>query len=65
MPRWLGAVLLIAIGIGSLVQAVLDPHVTVPGISKRALPVWASRVYLGVLAAFSILGGVAVYFGGS
>lgn len=65
MPRWLAAVILIAIGIYALVQAVVDPHVTVPGISKRALPVWASRVWLGMFASFSILGGLAVFLGGS
>lgn len=62
MPRWLGAVVMIALGAYLLYAAIADPNVRFGG-AKRALPIWLGRVYLGGLAAMLIVGGLLVWLG--
>ncbi len=64
MPRWLGALLLISLGVFGVYGGITNPYVTLGGINLR-LNKWQGRLWYGFFAAFCIGGGLAILFSGS
>ena len=62
MPRWLGSLIMVAIGIVGLYEGVTNPRVTLRG-SKRPLTKWQGRVFYGIIALIGMGGGLLIFFG--
>ena len=62
MPRWLGSLIMVAIGIFGLYEGIAHPCVTLRG-SNRPLTKWQGRIFYGIFAAIGIIGGLLVFFG--
>jgi putative Mn2+ efflux pump MntP len=62
MPRWLGAIIMIGVGLNLLYQGIANPRVRLPG-SKLPLRACQGRIFYAVLAVMVIGGGLAVWFG--
>jgi hypothetical protein len=60
MPRWLGALVLIALGITGIYQWIKDPCVRLRG-SKRPLNKWQGRLFYGLYSLLCLGGGVAIW----
>jgi len=61
MPRWLGALILLAFGGYSVYLAIADPKIRMRGM-KRPLPTWLGRTYCLGIGFLSIIGGLLVWF---
>ena len=61
MPRWLGALILISLGIFGIYQGISDPCVTMRGM-KRPLKKWQGRLWYSFYSAVCIGGGLAILF---
>jgi len=59
MPRWLGAVVLIALGLYGVYQGIVDPRVNLRG--EGPLNRWQSRIFLGIYAILCIASGLAIW----
>ena len=60
MPPWLGALILIVLGIVGAYQAITDPYIQLRG-SKRPLNRWQGRLFLGCYSLMCLGGGVAIW----
>jgi hypothetical protein len=60
MPRWLGALIMVALGFVGVYQWIADPYVQLGGFGR--LNRWQSRLFLGLFAAFCIGAGIAIWF---
>jgi hypothetical protein len=62
MPRWLGGIIMIGIGLAGLYQGISDPCVQLRS-SERPLQAWQGRIFYAVLTVMGIGGGLALWFG--
>jgi len=60
MPRWLGALILIILGIVGVYQGVTDPCVQLRG-SKHPLNKWQGRLFYSCYSLACLGGGVAIW----
>lgn len=60
MPRWLGSLILVALGLVGVYQAIKDPCVRLRGM-LRPLKKWEGRLFYGFYCLVCLGGGIAIW----